>query len=387
VKEIFNEIAQNFGTPVYVYFEDILIKRANIVKKVFEKLNYLPTLALKANNNPYLLRILKNIGFGADILGEGEFYAARMAGIDSEYIVWNGNGKTHKQKEFMLNNKVKYINVDSVEEFEYLWKEEENLNLFLRVNPDIDAKTHPYISTGLKKHKFGMTFDQASFLLEKYREKISGLHIHIGSQITDISPFKEALEKTYKLAKKYDITKINIGGGWGIRYKDEKELDLNRLKNELTPILEKFDLVISEIGRFIFAPAGFLLTKVLMVKKSEQKTFVVTESGMNHLIRPALYGASHEIEIFTDNSTRGKVDVVGPLCETGDFLARDLEIAVPKMGDLLIVKNAGAYGFSMANNYNGTVKPPEVLVKKDGSLKLIRKAQTVEELFNTCILD
>lgn len=387
MKEIFKKIAENFGTPTYVYFEDILLNRAKMVKEVFENLNYLPTIAVKANNNPYLLSILKNIGFGADILGEGEFYAAKMAGIQPDNIVWNGNGKTQEQKEFMLNNKVKYINVDSVEEFEYLWKKEEKLNLFLRVNPDIDAKTHPYISTGLKKHKFGMTFEQASFLLEKHREKISGFHIHIGSQITDVLPFKEALEKTCQLAEKYNIKKINIGGGWGIRYKDEKELDLSKLKKELMPFLEKFDLVISEIGRFIFAPAGFLLTKVLMVKKSEQKTFIVTESGMNHLIRPALYGAHHEVEVLTDSTLKGKADIVGPLCESGDFLAKDLEIVIPNMGDLLIIKNVGAYGFSMANNYNGTIKPSEVLVKKDGSLKLIRKAQTIEELFSSCIFD
>ncbi|MDK2886389.1 MAG: diaminopimelate decarboxylase [Thermosipho sp. (in: thermotogales)] len=387
MKEIFKEIAKRFGTPVYVYFEDILVKRAKIVKDVFSDLNYLPTVAIKANNNPYLLKILKDIGFGADILGEGEFYAASLAGIEPTNIVWNGNGKTPEQKEFMLKNNVKYINVDSIEEFEYLWKKENNFELFLRVNPDIDAKTHPYISTGLKKHKFGMTFDQARILLEKFRERISGFHIHIGSQITEISPFKEALEKTYSLAKEYNVKKINIGGGWGIKYKNENELDLNKLKEELMPILKNFELVISEIGRFIFAPSGFLLSKVLLVKKGEQKTFVVSESGMNHLIRPALYNAYHDIEVITESATKEVVDVVGPLCETGDFIAKDIEINLPEIGDLLIIKNAGAYGFSMANNYNGTTKPSEVLVKKDGTLKLIRKRQTIEELFNSCIID
>ncbi|MBO8161568.1 MAG: diaminopimelate decarboxylase [Thermosipho sp. (in: Bacteria)] len=387
MKEIFEKIAMKFGTPTYVYFEEILEKRALMVKQVFENLNFLPTVAVKANNNPYLLKILKDMGFGADILGEGEFLACKFAGITPEKIVWNGNGKSKKQREFFLSKGIKYVNVDSKEEFELLWKEKEGFELFLRVNPDIDPKTHPYISTGLKKHKFGMSFSQAEEILEKYGRKISGFHIHIGSQINDISPFKEALEKVTLLAKKYNVRSINIGGGWGIRYKDESELNVDELKKTMVPILKNYEFVINEIGRFIFAPSGVLLTKVLLVKRTEEKTFVVVESGMNHLIRPALYGAFHEIEVLDPKNPVVKLDVVGPLCESGDFLAENINLPLPEVDDLVIIKNAGAYGFSMANNYNGTTKPAEVLVKKDGAIKLIRKRQSINELFDSCILD
>ncbi|MBB6062129.1 diaminopimelate decarboxylase [Thermosipho japonicus] len=384
MNEIFQKVASEFGTPVYIYFEKILEERINKVKNVFEEINFFPTFAAKANNNPAILKILKNHGFGVDILGEGELLACKIASIEGDKIVWNGNGKTKEQKDLMKEYKVKYVNVDSKEEFENLWKNGDDFELFLRVNPDIDAKTHPYISTGLKKHKFGVDFKTAEEILKS--QKISGVHIHIGSQITDVKPFKEAIEKTLKLCQKYNIEKINIGGGWGIKYKDENEINTQEYKEEIIPLLKNFKLVINELGRFIIAPAGFLLTKVILVKKTDEKFFVVTESGMNHLLRPALYNAYHKIEILNNSKGEILVDVVGPLCESGDFLAKERKIKKPEIGDLLVIKNAGAYGFSMANNYNGTIRPAEVLITKDGKTKLIRKRETFDDLFKNVIL-
>ncbi|ABR30904.1 diaminopimelate decarboxylase [Thermosipho melanesiensis] len=373
------EIMGKYETPFYLYFEKTLIERISMVKDVFKEANIFPTFAVKANNNPHLLKIIAKNGFGMDILGEGELHACKLANIPGEKIIWNGNGKTEKQKKVMKEYGVNYVNIDSKEEFDLLWKTEESFNLFLRVNPDIDAKTHPYISTGLKSHKFGVSFNVAKDILKS--GKITGLHLHIGSQITDVEPFKEAIEKTLELAKKYNIKHINIGGGWGISYNEEKELDLEKYKKEVIPFLSEFDMVINEIGRFIIAPAGVLVTKVILVKETENKTFVVVESGMNHLIRPALYNAYHEIEVLNNSLEYIKADIVGPLCETGDFLAKDRKIKKVNTNDILIIKNTGAYGYSMSNNYNGTTRPAEVLVTVDGKDILIRRKETIDDLF------
>ncbi|QTA38596.1 diaminopimelate decarboxylase [Thermosipho ferrireducens] len=384
MNELLKEIANEYGTPVYVYFESVLEERALRVLKTFEGVKFLPTVAVKANNNPHLLSILSNIGFGADVLGEGELYACKLAGISPEKIIWNGNGKTKEQQKYMEEQHIGYVNVDSVEEFEELWKNSEtNMELFLRVNPDVDPKTHPYISTGLKIHKFGMSFQQAEALLSKYRGKISGFHIHIGSQILEVAPFKEAIEKTINLAKKYEIKKINIGGGWGVRYKEEeKELDLEKYRKVIIPLLQNFELVLNEVGRFIFAPAGVLLTKVVRIKETEYKNFIVVDTGMNHLIRPSLYGAFHKVENVVSKSTKKIIaDVVGPLCETGDFIVKEITLPRPAPGDIFVVYNVGAYGYSMANNYNGTLRPAEILVKKDGSYELIRKRESIVDLY------
>ncbi|OOC43647.1 diaminopimelate decarboxylase [Thermosipho sp. 1074] len=379
------KLIEKYGTPLYIYYEEVIENRIKKVKEVFKNVNFFPTFAVKANNNPNLLKIIHKNGFGMDILGEGELYACKLAGIPGDKIVWNGNGKTTKQKEKMKEYGVKYVNIDSVEEFENLWKNDDEFTLFLRVNPDIDAKTHPYISTGLKNHKFGVSFDLAEKILKT--GKIQGLHIHIGSQITTIEPFKEAIEKTLELAQKYNINKINIGGGWGIKYKkEENELNLEKYKKEIIPILTNFEMVINEIGRFIIAPAGILAIKVILVKETENKNFVVTESGMNHLIRPALYNAYHEIEVLNNQEDNITADVVGPLCESGDFLAKNRKIKKPNPGDILIVKNVGAYGYSMANNYNGTTRPVEILIKKDGKDLIIRKGEEISDLYKNVII-
>lgn len=382
MKELLKKIAKVYGTPVYVYFEKEIKNRIDNVLGVFEGINVFPTFAVKANNNPHLLKVIYNKGFGMDVITPGELYAAKLAGASPEKLVWNGNGKTETDIKKFIGS-VKYVNVDSFEEMEIWKKKEANVELFIRVNPNIDARTHPHISTGLKKHKFGIPLDKLDEFLKKFPDnRIKGLHVHIGSQITTVAPFVEAFEKVSEVSKKYGFEKINIGGGWGINY-DGKELDLLEYRKKVVPLLKNFKEVICEIGRYIIGPSGILLLKVLNLKKTDDKYFVVVDGGMNTLIRPALYGAHHGIKILEPTALSGKIDIVGPLCESGDKLAWDIEIELPEVGSLLYVENAGAYGFSMSNNYNSTLRPAEVLVKENGEIVLIRRRETLNDLFGT----
>ena len=381
--EIFEKIAEKFGTPTYVYFADVLKERAQKVLKIFESLETLPTFAVKANGNPVLLRILKNAGYGMDVVTPGELIASELAGVSMDKIVWNGNGKTEEEMKFFLLKGVKMVNVDSFEEME-LWRKMKacDLDFFIRVNPDVDPKTHPHISTGLKKHKFGIPLNSLEDFLKKFSDmNVVGLHVHIGSQITDVSPFVEALSKVVEASDKYGFKSINIGGGWGINY-EGKELNLEEFKEKVIPLL-KGKKVIFEIGRYIIGPAGVLLLRVVRVKKGN-KNFIVADGGMNTLIRPSLYSAYHNVKILGRNEDVKKFDVVGPLCESGDILGIDRYLPEPEEGDLLIVENAGAYGFSMSNNYNSTLKPAEVLVDGD-RVYLIRKREGLDDLFRNVI--
>ena len=381
--EIFEKIAEKFGTPTYVYFADTIRKKARKVLEVFENLEVLPTFAVKANGNPVLLRILRDAGYGMDVVTPGELIASELAGVSMNKIVWNGNGKTEEEMKFFLSKGVKMVNVDSFEEME-LWRKMKacDLDFFIRVNPDVDPKTHPHISTGLKKHKFGIPLNSLEDFLKKFSDmNVVGLHVHIGSQITDVSPFVEALSKVVEASDKYGFKSINIGGGWGINY-EGKELNLEEFKEKVIPLL-KGKKVIFEIGRYIIGPAGVLLLRVVRVKKGN-KNFIVTDGGMNTLIRPSLYSAYHNIKILGRNEDVKKFDVVGPLCESGDILGIDRYLPEPEEGDLLIVENAGAYGFSMSNNYNSTLKPAEVLVDGD-RVYLIRKREGLDDLFRNVI--
>ena len=381
--EIFEKIAEKFGTPTYVYFADTIREKARKVLEVFENLEVLPTFAVKANGNPVLLRILRDAGYGMDVVTPGELIASELAGVSMDKIVWNGNGKTEEEMKFFLLKGVKMVNVDSFEEME-LWRKMKthDLDFFIRVNPDVDPKTHPHISTGLKKHKFGIPLNSLEDFLKKFPDmNVVGLHVHIGSQITDVSPFVEALSKVVEASDKYGFKSINIGGGWGINY-EGKELNLEEFKEKVIPLL-KGKKVIFEIGRYIIGPAGVLLLRVVRVKKGN-KNFIVTDGGMNTLIRPSLYSAYHNIKILGRNEDVKKFDVVGPLCESGDILGIDRYLPEPKEGDLLIVENAGAYGFSMSNNYNSTLKPAEVLVDGD-RVYLIRKREGLDDLFRNVI--
>jgi diaminopimelate decarboxylase len=367
----FQKLANEFGTPLYVYDAQKVRKRIGRAKKVFEGLDAEIVFALKANNNPSLLKIMAEEEIGADVVSRGELLASKMAGM--KRILWNGNGKTHEDIVHFTNQGLDIVCVDSLQELP-LWDGIDVIKL-LRVNPDVDAKTHPHISTGLRAHKFGVPIEK----IEAVADRIDGLHLHIGSQITDVEPFLDAYSKALERAKKFDFKYIDLGGGWGIDYEGE-ELDIEKLQKGIGNLFSDFEgKLIAELGRYIIGPAGYLVTTVVSVKPSE-KIFVVTDAGMNALIRPVLYDAHHRIQVLSGTGKSVTADVVGPLCESGDILARSRKIELPIPGTAIVFENAGAYGFSMANNYNGMPLPAEVLVDGD-SVKLIRRRQSIEELF------
>jgi len=367
----FQKLANEFGTPLYVYDAQKIRKRIAKAKKVFEGLDAEIVFALKANNNPSLLKIMAEEEIGADVVSRGELLASKMAGM--KRILWNGNGKTHEDIVHFTNQGLDIVCVDSLQELP-LWDGVDVIKL-LRVNPDVDARTHPHISTGLRAHKFGVPIEK----VEGVANRIDGLHLHIGSQITDVEPFLDAYSKALECAKEFGFKYIDLGGGWGIDYEGE-ELDIEKLQKGIGKLFSDFGgKLISELGRYIIGPAGYLLTTVVSVKPSD-KIFVVTDAGMNALIRPVLYDAHHRIQVLSGTSKSVTADVVGPLCESGDILARSRKIEVPIPGTAIVFENAGAYGFSMANNYNGMPLPAEVLVDGD-SVKLIRRRQSIEELF------
>ncbi|WP_292596602.1 diaminopimelate decarboxylase [Mesotoga sp. UBA6090] len=367
----FQKLANEFGTPLYVYDAQKIRKRIAKAKKVFEGLDAEIVFALKANNNPSLLKIMAEEEIGADVVSRGELLASKMAGM--KRILWNGNGKTHEDIVHFTNQGLDIVCVDSLQELP-LWDGIDVIKL-LRVNPDVDAKTHPHISTGLRAHKFGVPIEN----VEAVADRVDGLHLHIGSQITDVEPFLDAYSKALECAKKFGFKYIDLGGGWGIDYEGE-ELDIEKLQKGIGNLFSDFEgKLIAELGRYIIGPAGYLVTTVVSVKPSE-KIFVVTDAGMNALIRPVLYDAHHRIQVLSGTGKSVTADVVGPLCESGDILARSRKIELPIPGTAIVFENAGAYGFSMANNYNGMPLPAEVLVDGD-SVKLIRRRQSIEELF------
>lgn len=367
----FQKLANEFGTPLYVYDAEKIRKKIKKAKTVFEGLDAEIVFALKANNNPALLKIMAEEEIGADVVSRGELLASKMAGM--KRILWNGNGKTDEDITHFVNQGLDIVCIDSLQELP-LW-DGVNVIKLLRVNPDVDARTHPHISTGLRAHKFGVPIEKVS----EVADRIDGIHLHIGSQITDVEPFFDAYSKALDCAKQYGFKYIDLGGGWGIDY-EGRELDIESLQKGISEIFAGFDgKLIAELGRFIIGPAGYLVTKVVSVKPSE-KIFIVTDAGMNALIRPVLYDAHHRIQVLASTKKTVTADVVGPLCESGDILARGRKLEVPIPGTAIVLENAGAYGFSMANNYNGMPFPAEVLV--DGEeVKLIRRRQSIEELF------
>ncbi|MCD6463203.1 MAG: diaminopimelate decarboxylase [Thermotogae bacterium] len=384
----FVELAERYGTPLYVYDAEKIAERCRKVLELFADFDFLPTFAVKANNNPNILKLVHSHGFGADVVTRGEFRACELAGIPPEMLVWNGNGKTREDMEYFIEHGIRYVNVDSFEEME-LWNERlprcASIIFLVRVNPDIDPKTHPHISTGMKMHKFGVDEDQLEKFMKKFGRTVKGVHIHVGSQIIDVKVFVEAYSRALELCDRYSLEYLNIGGGWGIAYKG-KGLDIEDYKKKAIPILKKFKgRIILELGRYIVGEAGYLILKVIQVKRTMTKVFVVTDGGMNQLIRPALYNAYHEIEIPNATDEETMVDVVGPLCETGDMIARERKMKLPRVGSYLIVEGAGAYGYSMSNNYNSTLRAAEVLIsgKRD---QLIRRRETLDDLFRSVIL-
>lgn len=391
VEEISAErLAKKFETPLYVYSKDLLLSNYRAFKKAFHGMSATICYALKANSNLALLRLLAKEGSGADIVSVGELRLARSAGIPPERIVFTGVGKTEQEITEALQAGVFLLNVESDQELRLTGAVARRLKMKarigIRVNPDIDPGTHPYISTGLRQHKFGVPMSEA---LEHYRLarslkniEIHGIHMHLGSQISSVAPMIEGFELILSLidrltAEKIDIRVVDVGGGLSIAYAPgDSEIQASQLAASLKRLLHNRNLkLILEPGRSIVGNTGILLTRVLYTKRGSDRNFVIVDAGMNDLLRPSLYGAYHEvIPVRRTNRRKIVADIVGPVCETGDFLATDRAIAQPEPGEFLAVLDTGAYGYSMSSNYNIRPRPAEVLVSGKKAT-LVRKRE------------
>ncbi|MCP9455820.1 MAG: diaminopimelate decarboxylase [Nitrospira sp.] len=389
-------IAKEVGTPCYIYSYATLVRHFRAYDGAFKTIPHLVAFAMKANSNLAILRLMAQEGSGADIVSGGELFRALKAGIPPSKIVFAGVGKSPDEIREALKADILMFNVESPAEIRALNDIAASLGtvarIALRINPDVDPKTHPYISTGMKKSKFGIAADRA---LDEYKTASSlrhidvcGVHTHIGSQLTDVTPFVDSLKKVVALLqtlKSHGITirYLNIGGGLGITYSEEKPPLPHELADAIAPLVKDLGItLIMEPGRVIVGNAGILVTTVLYEKVGETKCFAIVDAAMNDLIRPSLYGAYHDIRPVNQQAgerTKQLMDVVGPVCESGDFLAKDRMLAAVKPGELLAVMSAGAYGFVMASNYNSRPRAPEVLVK-GGDFFVIRARETYEDL-------
>jgi len=388
-------IAKEVGTPCYVYSHHTLIQHYRAFDGAFHSVPHIVAFAMKANSNLAILRLMAREGSGADIVSGGELYRALKAGISPARIVFAGVGKTREEIRYALETDILMFNVESSAELrtidEVAAEMGRRARVALRINPDIDPKTHPYISTGLKRSKFGISADRAvdEFKLASSLPHIEvvGVHKHIGSQLIDVAPFVEALKKILLLVEVLkshgtNIRYINIGGGLGITYSDERPPRPQDLAEAISPLVQDLKCVlIMEPGRVIVGNAGVLVTRVLYMKQAEAKRFVIVDAAMNDLIRPSLYGAYHEIRPVREvpGTKTITADVVGPVCESGDFLAKEREMPEARPGDLLAVMSAGAYGFTMASNYNSRPRVPEIMVK-DGQIHVIRAREEYADL-------
>lgn len=388
-------IAKEVGTPCYVYSHATLIRHFRAFDSAFQNVPHIVAYAMKANSNLAILRLMACEGSGADIVSGGELFRALRAGIPPRKIVFAGVGKSREEIRFALETDVLMFNVESSAELRVIDEVAAELGrrarVALRINPDIDPKTHPYISTGLKKSKFGISADRAldEFKLAQSLKHIEvvGVHKHIGSQLTDVTPFVDALKKVLALVENLkahgaNIRYINIGGGLGITYSNEEPPPPQELAQAISPLIRDLKCVlIMEPGRVIVGNAGILVTRVLYKKDGEAKRFMIVDAAMNDLIRPSLYGAYHEIRPVRESPSPQvvTVDVVGPVCESGDFLAKDRTMPDVNPGELLAVMSAGAYGFVMASNYNSRPRPPEVMVK-GSEIAVIRAREEYADL-------
>ncbi len=389
------KIAKKVGTPFYCYSSAHLKNRFNAYKTGFGPRKHLICFAVKANSNLAVLSCLGNLGAGADIVSGGELYRALKAGIPANRIVYSGVGKTKEEMAYALKNSIAMFNIESMEELQQLSKVAKKLGqrapIAFRVNPDVDPKTHPYISTGLKKNKFGLSREQAleayALALKDPHLSIKGIDCHIGSQIVELDPFIDAFKRLKELVVQIEkmgisLSFIDIGGGLGISYKDENPPAPQTYISAITD--EAKDLpqtIIVEPGRSICGNAGVLVTKILYVKENDAKRFYIVDAGMNDLGRPSLYDAYHEIKPVqqTVAPSYKETDVVGPICETGDFLARSRPMPDLASGSLLAVLSAGAYGFTMSSNYNSRPRVPEVMVYGN-RFHVVRRRQTWQDL-------
>lgn len=406
------KIAREVGTPFYLYSHRILLENYRSFHSALGKIRHLICYAFKANSNTTLCKILADAGSGADVASLGELKRALELGLPGRKIILNGNGKTIEEMELAIKADILMINVDSFEELVLLNRVAVRLGkkarIALRINPDIEPHTHPYIATGVRRGKFGFELARA---IEGYRLakrlgnlEICGIHMHIGSQVTTIEPFIRGLKKLITVSdnlKKIGINLeyVNVGGGLGITYWNERPPTPANYARALIPLIKKItSRGIFEPGRAIVGNAGILVTKILYIKEMFSKKFVVVDAGMSDFIRPTLYNAYHEIKpVQLEEVAKGRLqlerpslwpagtrkvmvtDIVGPICESGDFFAKDRNLPKVSTGDLLAVFCAGAYGFTMSSNYNSRRRPAEVLVRKE-RYSIVRERETFQDL-------
>ena len=387
-------IADSVGTPFYLYSYNTLLNHFKVFDSAFSSVQHLVCFSVKANSNIAVLKTLINQGGGVDIVSGGELFRALMAGADPKKIVYSGVGKRVDEIEFALQTDILMFNIESTQEPKVIdsvaGKLGNRARISFRINPDIDPKTHPYISTGLKKNKFGINIKKS---LEEYRHAkrlkhidIVGVDCHIGSQITDVAPFIDALKRIKELVVELQKEGINInyldlGGGLGITYDEETPPHPNIYAQAIIKEVSNLNcMLILEPGRVIVGNAGILVTKALYTKKSEDKNFVIVDAGMNDLSRPTLYGSFHGIQpVKLMKRSEFVADLVGPICESGDFLARDRKMPQFERGDLVAIMSAGAYGFTMSSNYNSRPRVPEVMVAGD-EFYIIREREEYDDL-------
>ncbi len=391
------EIARKTGTPFYLYSQSTLERHYKTFDMAFSVLPHLTCYAVKANSNLAILSLFRKLGAGFDIVSGGELLRAVKAGGDPQKIVFSGVGKTPEEIDLGLQHDILQFNVESVAEMRVIEAraraKKRTARIALRVNPNVDPKTHPYIATGLRQHKFGVPIEAARAICRKASRsnhlEITGIGFHIGSQITRVEPFIDALSrlKEIVLALREDghsIQHLDLGGGLGITYNDEVPPHPDDYGKAVLEVIKDLDCtLLLEPGRVIVGNAGILVTRVLFTKQNEGKNFVIVDAGMNDLIRPSLYGSYHGIQPETlSGGGRWTADVVGPICESGDFLARDRDMPRVKPKDLLAVMSAGAYGFVLSSNYNSRARIPEVLVYGK-RMKVIRKREAFKDLIRS----
>ncbi len=370
------DIAEKIGTPTFIYSSATINHHLGLFEEAFQDYPHLLCYSMKANPNLSILAIIAKRGWGVDIVSGGELFRALKAGINPKKIVFAGVGKTEEEIEEAIDAGIFLINVESEEELKTInkigKKRDKEVSIALRINPEIEPGTHHHIATGKKGTKFGLSFEQAKDTFSKLEGlkniKMEGLHMHIGSQITSIKPYEEALNKMANFIeelkqKNIFLQWLNIGGGMGIIYKEETPPSPSEFAKRILPIVRKTECkLIIEPGRFIVGNSGILISKVLRVKKREDKNFIIVDAGMDNLIRVALYDAHHEILPEEQKEGKMNADVVGPVCESGDFFAKNRQLPPFKEGDYLAIASAGAYSFSMSSNYNSRPRAAEVLV-------------------------
>jgi diaminopimelate decarboxylase len=388
-------IADAVGTPFYLYSHSTLVRHYRAFHNAFHGLDRMVCYSAKANTSHAVLKTLSGLGAGLDIVSGGELFRGLQAGFDPKRIVYSGVGKRMDEIDYALNTGILMFNIESPEELEVIHARARALNatatIGIRVNPDVDPQTHPYISTGLRKNKFGIDTQSAVETYRKAREmkhiRVAGIDCHIGSQITHVKPFEDALQNLLELIDHLETSGVSIeyldmGGGLGISYGEETPPHPTEYASAITRVLGNRKIrLIFEPGRVIVGNAGILVTRVLYRKSGSAKEFVITDAAMNDLMRPILYDAYHEILPVTEAISSGDVlaDVVGPICESGDFLAQGRRIPEVRRSDLLAVMSAGAYGFSMSSNYCSRLRVAEVMVK-GSEYAVIRERETLSDL-------